>query len=109
MTKYIEIEEAEKAFREAFKNPSEMGNAQAFINILRHDVPAADVKLVVRGEWIVKQTAIGKDYTVCSVCKTDFKFKTDKGTLARLDMRGMSYCPNCGADMRKEVNDDTEK
>lgn len=47
MTKYIELKEAEKAFRETFKNLSDMGNAQAFINILRHDVPAADVKPVV--------------------------------------------------------------
>ena len=26
-------------------------------------------------------------------------FRTDKGTLAKLDMRGMLYCPNCGARM----------
>ena len=52
------------------------------------------------GEWIVEQTAIGKDYTICSACKTDFKFKTDKGTLARLDMRGMPFCPSCGARMK---------
>ena len=51
------------------------------------------------GKWIVKQTAIGKDYTICSVCKTDFKFRTDKGTLAQLDMRGMPFCPQCGAKM----------
>ena len=61
-------------------------------------VSADDVRGV--GEWIVKQTAIGKDYTICSACKTDFKFKTDKGTLARLDMRGMPFCPSCGARMK---------
>lgn len=52
-----------------------------------------------RGEWIQKKTAIGKTYSVCSRCETDFKFKTDRGTLARLDMDGMSFCPNCGAKM----------
>ena len=69
------------------------------------EAPTIDPEsLRARGEWIVKQTAIGKDYTICSVCKTDFKFKTDKGTLARLDMRGMPYCPRCGTEM--EVSED---
>jgi hypothetical protein len=58
----------------------------------------------VKGKWIVEQTAIGKDYTLCSVCKTDFKFRTDKGTLAQLDMRGMPFCPQCGSKM--EVSKD---
>lgn len=65
-------------------------------------LPAADVASVVHGRWIQMKTSIGKTYSVCSCCKTDFKFKTDKGTLARLDMNGTNYCPNCGAKMDKE-------
>lgn len=90
VTKYIEIKEAEKAFREAFKNPSEMGNAQAFINVLRHDVPAADVRPVVRGEW--KKMPDGA--CVCSVCQLGLESFTQAIFY--------NFCPNCGADMRGE-------
>ena len=57
---------------------------------------------VKHGAWEQKKTAIGKTYSVCNHCETDFKFKTDRGTLARLDMDGMNYCPNCGCKMDKE-------
>lgn len=56
--------------------------------------------------WIIYKTAIGNEYTVCSNCETDFTFKTDKGTFAKIDMRGMNYCPNCGAKI--ECEDDAE-
>ena len=72
--------------------------------ILEEAPTVSDDEIRGAGEWIVKQTASGKEYTICSVCETEFKFKTDKGTLARLDMRGMAYCPNCGAKM--EVSED---
>ena len=64
------------------------------------EAPTIDAVPVRHGYWITKQTSIGCEYTVCSSCQTDFKFKTNTGTLARLDMRGQNYCPNCGADMR---------
>lgn len=67
--------------------------------------PTVDAEPVRHGYWIVKKTAIGAEYTICSECKTDFKFKTDKGTFARLDMRGMLGCPNCRAKMDKEEQD----
>lgn len=62
-------------------------------------VPSADVAPVKRGRWIQQKTAIGKIYSVCSSCKMEFKFQTDKGTLARLDMDGLNFCPYCGAMM----------
>lgn len=52
-------------------------------------------------EWIVKQTATGKEYTVCSRCGIIFQYKTDAGTLENIDMRGAAYCPACGAKMGK--------
>ena len=64
--------------------------------------PTIDAAPVVHGKWMQCKTQLGKIYSVCSNCKTDFKFKTDKGTFARLDMNGMPYCPNCGAKMDKE-------
>ena len=86
------------------------GNEFAFDNCFPYwqfsksikEAPAADVAPVVHGKWMQCKTQLGKIYSVCSNCKTDFKFKTDKGTFARLDMNGMPYCPNCGCRMDKE-------
>lgn len=61
--------------------------------------PAADVAEVVYGRWILHHTVTGNPYTECSNCCTDFAFKTDKGTFAKLDMRDMPYCPFCSAKM----------
>lgn len=47
-------------------------------------LPAADVRHVMRGEWM----KVDKIH-YCSVCGKCFPYKTD-------------FCPNCGADMRKE-------
>lgn len=61
-------------------------------------IPAADVRPVVRGKW----TDMG-DFISCSVCSaTRLKeFETDYGKVIRLDVR-TNFCPNCGADMRPE-------
>lgn len=63
------------------------------------DAPAADVEEVVHGRWILHYTVNGNPYTECSNCCTNLAVKTDKRTSAKLDMRGMFYCPNCGAKM----------
>ena len=47
------------------------------------DIPPADVRPVVRGEWIGDGDCI-----ICSNCKTAYTFM------------GSNFCPNCGADMR---------
>ena len=70
---------------------------------LLDEIPAADVAEVVHGQWILHHTVIGSPYTECSHCCTDFAFKTDRGTLAKLDMRGMPYCPRCGAKMARGI------
>jgi len=50
-------------------------------------IPAADVVPVVRGEWIYTPTEpLGY---VCSVCGKGFC--------------RCNYCPNCGADLRSEI------
>lgn len=63
------------------------------------DMPAADVAEVVHGRWILHHTVTGNPYTECSNCCTNVAVKTDKGTSAKLDMRGMPYCPFCSAKM----------
>lgn len=53
-------------------------------------IPAADVRPVVRGAWIVKTDADGKTYGVCSECG----YKQYAGHL--------KFCPNCGAVMEAD-------
>lgn len=55
-------------------------------------IPAADVRPVVRGEW--EQTMW---FITCSVCGYTSADTDDEG-----DRIATNYCPNCGADMRKE-------
>ena len=52
-------------------------------------IPAADVRLVVRGKWL-DVTWCGEDYLSCSMC--------GYGALAH---ERTNFCPNCGADMRE--------
>ena len=65
------------------------------------DIPAADVRPVVRGEWIdirpinqstFERIAIKGAYNKCSLC-------------GRLCFFEENFCPKCGADMR-EVSED---
>ena len=69
--------------------------------------PAADVAEVVHGRWILHHTVTGNPYTECSNCCTNVAVKTDKGTLAKLDMRGIPYCPFCSAKMDGGFDDAT--
>ena len=71
------------------------------------DLPAADVAEVVHGRWILHHTVTGNPYTECSNCCTNVAVKTDKGTSAKLDMRGMPYCPFCSAKMDGGFDDAT--
>lgn len=66
------------------------------------DVPAADVRPVVRGRWIHTTQPMGwrdEECAECSVCGEDFvldEWAMDDFTNL------MHFCPNCGADMREE-------
>ena len=54
------------------------------------EIPAADVRSVVRGEWEEEDSASNRWSFRCSVCGEGgrgYKF---------------NFCPNCGADMREE-------
>ena len=66
-----------------------------------------DAVPVVRGRWILHHTVTGNPYTECSNCCTNVAVKTDKGTFAKLDMRGMPYCPFCSAKMDGGFDDAT--
>lgn len=102
---YIEREDAINEFniRSSYYE-AEWGNKRFTLNnveeILR-DVPAADVRPVVRGKW-VEHTHILYDgkpgYSIeCTACHEVF---------TEVDLREKpskyNFCPNCGADMREE-------
>ncbi len=59
------------------------------------NIPAADVRPVVRGKWKHKPGHDGE--WLCGVCNHDLEF---------IDGRTMgmpNFCPNCGADMREKA------
>ena len=62
------------------------------------EIPAADVRPVVRGRWVESKSIM--DVIYCSECG----FRTIYGAMPDGLGRNYSYCPNCGADMR-EVTD----
>jgi len=88
MAEYIE-REAVNALIEAECSPK----VAAFLNHAIDNIPAADVRPVVRGrwEWDVLDGTPGYRPVVlcCSNCH-------------RVSFSGWDYCPNCGADMREE-------
>ena len=60
------------------------------------DIPAADVRPVVRGKWKPIDLTYGRSYYFCSACEET----VDMPTAMSIPM--FRYCPNCGADMRGE-------
>ena len=62
-----------------------------------HDIPASDVKPVVRGRWnrYVHDKELWANY--CSACNTYLQIGMDWEP---------NFCPNCGAHMRKETEHD---
>lgn len=57
--------------------------------------PAADVVPVRRGKWI----RVGSG-TTCSECMTGLR-RTTALNAEWVDLSEMSYCPNCGAEMKR--------
>ena len=98
---YIRRDAAMKAVASQYgacRSPAQNRMIDEIRNKIRR-MPAADVAEVVHGRWILHHTVTGNPYTECSNCCTNFAFKTDKGTFAKLDMRDIPYCPFCSAKM----------
>ena len=55
--------------------------------------PTAEWRIVKRGEWLYDRSYYEADECYCSLCNQ--LMTTAKGLR-------MNFCPNCGADMRKE-------
>ena len=108
MAEYIEREAAYAELTGYYHHRTEVQH-KALREALER-IPAADVKPVVRGEWIYgKEIAreylagecIAIDYEdiFCSVCKMRY----------RPYVGNFNYCPNCGADMRGKTDEERDK
>lgn len=97
MAEYIEREKLAKAIKiwqnsliETYGKNDEY--VRCLDSVLRgiDNAPAADVRPVVRGEWLPfgKRGIYGMMYA-CSSCRAKYDGKTN-------------FCPNCGADMRED-------
>ncbi len=97
MAEYIDCELAIKAVRNEDKDVmadygeeygTEWGFSEEKIIGVIMKVPAADVALVVHGEWLCAETDDGQ-FFLCSVCNDKEHWESN-------------YCPNCGAKMDAE-------
>ncbi len=69
---------------------------------LIESVPAADVRPVVRGRWIKQDDDPLDGNFYCSACNSRIDIAT--GLETPID-RGLFFCPNCGADVRRGDDD----
>lgn len=60
------------------------------------ELPAADVEPVRHGRWIKDG-----DFLICSACEAEINIKNSLGA-----DNHRKYCPNCGAKMDLEVEND---
>lgn len=68
------------------------------------DAPTVDAVPVVRGEWVGSDSQCGIACSVCGVSVDDFCCSADY-----IDMNYQpNFCPNCGADMRKDGDHETD-
>lgn len=83
MADYIEREEALHAVNEFFHDPK--------VDVALYDVPAANVREDVQGEWVLENTREKSYMRVCSVCK--------RTAYCCTPVFSYCFCPNCGARM----------
>ena len=95
MTEYIERKAAIDAVAEAYYDTPDINLNESRLEAALWSVPAADVMPVVHGQW--KTSSDRPDTLICSVCKCGFDmWKHDPH----------NYCPNCGAKMIGDENNE---
>lgn len=110
MSDYIKREDAAKILlqRREFAENQEWTQEVDLMELLcerLEEVPAADVREVVRGEWFISfGKKDGKPVgTICPVCGFAWSEAIDAVKLEPvLSLIKTPFCPNCGADMRTE-------
>ena len=74
--------------------------------------PTADVRENVRGEWLPHPIKGNREWDVCSACGIGCK-RREYGIHANgkkwVTEYNFNFCPNCGADMRGDNNDRTNR
>ena len=96
MAEYIEREAALELLKMALDDDWEPEYAADRLS----EIPAADVRPVVRGEWerMSDNDVFGDIHCKCSACGEDWW--QGPGWF-----RNARFCPNCGADMREAPHD----
>ena len=99
MAEYIEREAAIKLFNFAVLDCLGMEPTIRAGDIIKalESIPAADVRPVVRGKWIIEAHRTYYE-TRCSVCGIKSFVSIEPKDVISF----CNYCPNCGADMREE-------
>ena len=94
MSDYIKREDAiRQIVKTSAQNELDIPAIGTVIYILS-EMDSADVRENANGKWIQdKHEMAGYGYFDCSVCGADF-----------YEIDGFNFCPNCGADMRREDN-----
>lgn len=96
MTEYIDRAAVLKCIEEdGYEDEYDLGyySHNREFQVLIEEIPAADVKLVVRGKWVPKNTDGSWRVDTCSACKKDTHYVRYAPAY--------DFCPNCGADMRE--------
>ncbi len=97
MKEYIE-RDAVLAFADRVryvKNEDVEAGIQGVLIFVRDEIPAADVREVVRGEWEdAIQNCGDSPHVKCSVC----------GEYYWRYFKKFNFCPNCGAEMKGEAD-----
>ena len=92
MARYVDINDV---FRSLVESHCAMPNLAKMQEIF-DSVPTADVKPVIRGEWIWQpKTETQSDGWECSACNIEYHTHVPY-------FGEFNYCPYCGADMRGE-------
>lgn len=76
---------------------NEIDAIESVIEIIKKEIPTADVQPVKHGRWITSEITTDSGYTSCSCCHSEYYI----GDLYNLegDNDFVMYCPNCGARM----------
>ena len=106
MTRYIDAEKLEKDGWSVSRIYQQDAKTMIYEIKKITDFPTADVVERKKGKWI---TCVNSDHWKCNQCgcRAGFWFNEENSSEWENDMSEWlsDYCPNCGAEMRKETED----
>lgn len=99
--RYIDADKVTEAFVKAAKQAGNTGDQIAF-RMMINEIPTADVRENVRGEWVEDNRREKSMMWRCSVCGRIAYYPTIGERKSYKKHCGYNFCPNCGADMRSK-------